>query len=97
VFQDFGFVQSTSTQLIKPFIHNEPVLIEPSGPNFGAGLANVVKAAQKTQPSTAANKPIVSESARNEIYVDLLERISVTFGRNVRAEGQGGAWKTGGI
>ncbi|KAJ4458358.1 Adaptor protein complex 4 (AP-4); mu subunit [Paratrimastix pyriformis] len=81
---DFGYVQSTSTQLIKPFIHNEPVLIESQSPVFGAGLANVVKFASgtKTQPSTAANKPVVSDMNRNEIYVDLLERINCVFGRN---------------
>jgi len=78
---DFGYVQSTSTQIIKPFIHNEPVLIETPASVFGAGLSNMMKN-QKTQPSTAANKPVVSDTARNEIFVDLLERVTALFGRN---------------
>lgn len=82
---DFGYVQTTSTQTIRPFIQNEPVPLEATGapPQFAAvAMGKLSPLDRKTQPSTAANKTVVSDLSRNEIYVDLLERISVLFARS---------------
>jgi hypothetical protein len=41
--------------------------------------------AAKTAPSTAIHKSVVSDSKtkRNEIFVDIVERVSVTFSSSV--------------
>ncbi len=42
--------------------------------------------AQKTTPSTAVDKPIAygdQKGQKNEIFVDIYERISITFNANV--------------
>eukprot|EP00771_Trimastix_marina_P001481 gnl/Trimastix_PCT/2560.p1 GENE.gnl/Trimastix_PCT/2560~~gnl/Trimastix_PCT/2560.p1 ORF type:complete len:380 (+),score=123.90 gnl/Trimastix_PCT/2560:268-1407(+) len=77
---DFGYVQNTSTNLLRPFIHNEAVIVETA--SLPSALLSKLPAEKKTQPSTAANKPVISMTAKNEIFVDLLERISVLFGDN---------------
>jgi len=80
---DFGYPQGTSTEVLKSYVCNQPCEItyeqKPS----------VLKQAQpgKTLPSHAANKPIATslESMRNqknEIFIDLLERLTVLVASN---------------
>eukprot|EP00058_Branchiostoma_floridae_P025175 XP_002610665.1 hypothetical protein BRAFLDRAFT_117900 [Branchiostoma floridae] len=75
---DFGYPQGTSTDMLKAYMENSPVL-------FGAERRMV--------PSTAANKSImgtaVSQGRKNEIFVDVLERLTVlisTSGSVLRAD-----------
>lgn len=87
---DFGYPQGTSTENLKAFVYNEPVLVETS--------RRVLAAGNKTKPSSAAHKPVVSSAVdsvigkkagsvvggkdRNEIFVDILERLTMLFAQS---------------
>eukprot|EP00163_Fabomonas_tropica_P016350 TRINITY_DN29362_c0_g1_i1.p1 TRINITY_DN29362_c0_g1~~TRINITY_DN29362_c0_g1_i1.p1 ORF type:complete len:440 (-),score=124.90 TRINITY_DN29362_c0_g1_i1:127-1446(-) len=78
---DFGYPQGTSTELLKSYIFNEPVIVQ-DGPGILSNLK--LGSDRKTVPSTAVNKPISwknehKRNRKNEIFVDILERISVLF------------------
>jgi AP-4 complex subunit mu-1 len=81
--QDYGYPQSTSTEMLKMYVHNEPVPVEMARGGAGAG------AGKKTISSTAVQKPIslstASTGKKNEIFVDILERLTVLFNANVSA------------
>jgi AP-4 complex subunit mu-1 len=78
---DFGYPQITSTEMLKSCVHNEAVMVAaPSLPS--ALMANMNS--RSTKPSAAANVPITMKTARggnakNEIYVDIVERLTVLF------------------
>jgi len=108
---DFGYPQLTSTELLKPFVFNEPVVLDEAGEpteekkpsrfslpslelpgklsNFGGMMGGPV-----VQAASATNKPIhlntqEERKGTNEIYVDLIERLTVLFsptGNILRAE-----------
>lgn len=77
---DFGYPQLTSTELIKPFIVNEPVPVDSvknistSGRIFSPG---------NTISSVAVQRPVWmkddNKKQKNEIFVDIFEKISVLF------------------
>eukprot|EP00299_Pterocystis_sp_00344_P009592 c4083_g1_i1.p1 GENE.c4083_g1_i1~~c4083_g1_i1.p1 ORF type:complete len:453 (+),score=109.01 c4083_g1_i1:44-1360(+) len=80
---DFGHAQMVTSESLRSFIFNEVVL--PS-----AGLGSVMKGFKlpdinpRTTPSTAVFKPITASNergvrGRNEVFVDIAERISATF------------------
>jgi AP-4 complex subunit mu-1 len=83
---DYGYPQGTSTELLKSYVHNEPIAVDASKAlRMPAGMN------AKTSSSAAAHKPISGSSAaasngaakqRNEIFVDILERLNVLFGAN---------------
>jgi hypothetical protein len=83
--QDYGYPQSTSTEQLKMYVHNEPVPVE-SARAGGGGMSGTSK---KTISSTAVQKPISlstsSTGKKNEIFVDILERLTVLFNANVRS------------
>ncbi|KAH0871110.1 hypothetical protein HID58_078132 [Brassica napus] len=79
---DFGYVQTTSTEVLKAYVFNEPILIAP------ARLQPIDPAAIFTQgakrmPGAAVTKPVLANDPggrrREEIFVDIIEKISVTF------------------
>eukprot|EP00003_Mantamonas_plastica_P030245 TRINITY_DN740_c0_g1_i2.p1 TRINITY_DN740_c0_g1~~TRINITY_DN740_c0_g1_i2.p1 ORF type:complete len:479 (+),score=170.79 TRINITY_DN740_c0_g1_i2:376-1812(+) len=77
---DFGYPQDTTTENLKPFIRNEAVQVESSSMSSLGTLSQD----RKTTPSSSTNKPISTRidsqrSKRNEIFVDLLERLTVLF------------------
>jgi len=79
---DFGYPQGTSTELLKSYIFNEPQVVSQS-----KGMGSFKMSDRKTVPSTAVNKPISwnnehKRSRKNEIFVDILERLSVLFNAN---------------
>ena len=92
---DFGYIQATSTETLKAFVLNEPSIKHPTAVQrrLIKGIKQHVNLNPKTKPSTAANKSIVVSKedkkkgkknySRNEIFVDISESISVTFGANV--------------
>lgn len=71
---DYGYPQSTSTEQVKPYIVNEPVSVENSSsllkPNF---------LTPNTVPYTAVQRPVASKKQKNEIFVDIFEKVSVLF------------------
>jgi AP-4 complex subunit mu-1 len=75
---DFGYVQGTSTELLKAYVHNEPVVVEQKK---GFKLPDINSS---TTPSTAVDKPIMArdrkgKNRKNEIFVDIFEKINITF------------------
>ncbi|KAI2659858.1 AP-4 complex subunit mu-1 [Labeo rohita] len=78
---DFGYIQTTSTDILKNFIQTEAVSSKP----FSLfDLSNV--GLNKVAPSVAASRPIMSsrgeQGGKNEIFVDVIERLSVVIGSN---------------
>ncbi len=82
---DFGFPQLTSTEILKNCVHNEAVSVIPPPSNTMSFLS---KFQGKSKESASANIPISmglgtasggSKSQKNEIYVDIIERLTVLF------------------
>ncbi|KAG5182084.1 coatomer protein complex, gamma sub-unit [Tribonema minus] len=78
---DYGYPQTTGTESLKSYVYNEPIAVEPS-----KSLRIPSTLGAKTNPSSAAHKPITGSTGgakqRNEIFVDILERLNVLFGAN---------------
>jgi len=79
---DFGYIQGTSTELLKAYVFNEPAMVEKPKSSFKIPNIN-----PKTTPSTSVNKPITfkdkkGKKQKNEIFVDIHERITITFNNN---------------
>jgi AP-4 complex subunit mu-1 len=80
-----SYGQNTATESLKAHVHKEPVAIEAPESMSRRGLEK-----KKRVPSSAANKPISLRSkgdrggGKNEIFLDLLERLTVLFGSNGR-------------
>ncbi len=84
---DYGYPQVTQTENLKAFVYNEPILV--------TSVADTGKMINpKTASATAVHKPVIgsvdadgkktslSANQKNEIFVDILERLSVTFSNN---------------
>jgi len=80
---DFGHPQTTNTEHLKSCIHNEAVVVEASKPGLNLPQWN-----RKTVPSSAVHRPVgptqndSSRNKKNEIFVDILERITVLMSTN---------------
>uniref|UniRef100_A0A7S2NIW1 MHD domain-containing protein n=1 Tax=Zooxanthella nutricula TaxID=1333877 RepID=A0A7S2NIW1_9DINO len=80
---DFGHPQTTNTEHLKSCIHNEAVMIE--APKTGL---NLPQWNPRTVPSNAVHRPVgptqndSSRNKKNEIFVDILERITVLMSAN---------------
>lgn len=83
---DYGYPQVTRTENLKSFVYNEPIVVE-----------NVVNTGNMVNPKTASanavHKPVISSvttngrktnttNQKNEIFVDILERLNVLFTNN---------------
>lgn len=82
--QDYGYPQGTSTELLKAHVYNEPIVVEAAR----SATFKVPTMSAKTTPSSAVHKPISlagRKGRKNEIFVDILERLTVLFNSNVRA------------
>ncbi|XP_031264839.1 AP-4 complex subunit mu [Pistacia vera] len=79
---DFGYVQTTSTELLKSYVFNEPIVIDASRLQ-PLGPASIFMQGTKRMPGTAVTKSVVANEPggrkREEIFVDIIEKISVTF------------------
>ncbi|CAG9310868.1 unnamed protein product [Blepharisma stoltei] len=73
---DYGYPQSTSAEQVRPYIVNEPVAIAQSTPLFKANPFS------NTVPHAAAQRPLSNKKQKNEIFVDILEKVSVLFNSN---------------
>ncbi|KAL0017119.1 hypothetical protein SO802_004188 [Lithocarpus litseifolius] len=80
---DFGYVKTTSTEVLKSYIFNEPIVVDAARlPSLGAaGL--FMQGSKRRMPGTAVTKSVVANEPggrkREEIFVDIIEKISVTF------------------
>ncbi|KAL2455913.1 MHD domain-containing protein [Forsythia ovata] len=83
---DFGYVQSTSTEVLKPYIFNEPIVVDAGRLPF-LGPAALFMQGNK---HTAVTKSVVAHETggtkREEIFVDVIEKISVTFSSSAAKE-----------
>mmetsp|Transcript_18984 Transcript_18984/g.27038 ORF Transcript_18984/g.27038 Transcript_18984/m.27038 type:complete len:495 (+) Transcript_18984:69-1553(+) len=84
---DYGYPQVTQTENLKAFVYNEPIVV--------SAIANTGKMINpKTASASAVHKPVISSvdadgkktslavNQKNEIFVDILERLSVLFSSN---------------
>uniref|UniRef100_A0A8C1BGM4 AP-4 complex subunit mu-1 n=2 Tax=Cyprinidae TaxID=7953 RepID=A0A8C1BGM4_CYPCA len=84
--QDFGYIQTTSTDILKNFIQTEAVSSKPFSlfDLSNVGLFGAETQQSKVAPSVAASRPIMSsrgeQGGKNEIFVDVIERLSVVIG-----------------
>lgn len=79
---DFGYAQTTSTEALKSYVFNEPIIIEAARiPNLGP--ASLFMQQGTKMPGTAVTKSVLANEPggrrREEIFVDIIEKISVTF------------------
>lgn len=84
---DYGYPQVTRTEHLKSFVYNEPILVE-----HVVNTGNLVN--PKTASASAVHKPViaavnengrksnVNANQKNEIFVDILERLNVLFSNN---------------
>jgi len=89
---DFGYIQGTSTEHLKTFIYNEPIMTGiPTTSAIPNMLTNAVGGTRKSTPSTAAMRSVIArvndsfgglatQSTQNELFVDLVEQMTVLFG-----------------
>ncbi|KAH9315525.1 hypothetical protein KI387_024152, partial [Taxus chinensis] len=79
---DFGYPQTTSTEVLKSFIFNEPIVVD-AGRLPSLGPASMFMQGSKRMPGTAVTKSVVANEPggrkREEVFVDIIEKISVTF------------------
>lgn len=79
---DFGYPQTTSTEVLKSYIFNEPYVVD-AGRLPPLGPAAMFMQNTKRMPGTAVTKSVVANEPggkkREEIFVDIIEKISVTF------------------
>ncbi|KAG2698548.1 hypothetical protein I3760_07G155500 [Carya illinoinensis] len=79
---DFGYVETTSTEVLKSYVFNEPIVVDVARlPSLGP--AGIFMQGTKRMPGTAVTKSVVANEPggrkREEIFVDIIEKISVTF------------------
>ncbi|XP_072514538.1 AP-4 complex subunit mu-1 [Salminus brasiliensis] len=85
---DYGYIQTTSTDILKNFIQTEAVTSKPFSlfDLSNVGLFGAETQQSKVAPSAAATRPIMSyrseQGGKNEIFVDVVERLSVVIGSN---------------
>ncbi|CAH9077034.1 unnamed protein product [Cuscuta epithymum] len=79
---DFGYVQTTSTEVLKSYIFNEPIVVD-AGRLPPISPASLFMQGTKRMPGTAITKSVLANEPggrkREEIFVDIIEKISVTF------------------
>ncbi|KAG6648738.1 AP-4 complex subunit mu isoform X1 [Carya illinoinensis] len=79
---DFGYVQITSTEMLKSYVFNEPIVIDAARLQ-SLGPASIFMQGGKRMPGTAVTKSVVATEPggrmREEIFVDIIEKISITF------------------
>jgi AP-4 complex subunit mu-1 len=85
---DYGYPQVTRTENLKSFVYNEPIVVD-AIQTTGSAIN------PKTASATAVHKPVISSVSaatgrktstvhqdKNEIFVDILERLNVLFSNN---------------
>jgi len=82
---DYGCPQTTATESLKYYIYNDPIVPSSILQTITQAAASLPTA--KTQSSTATQAPISFKredtgKQRKEVYVDIMERLSVVFAAN---------------
>ncbi|XP_063786974.1 AP-4 complex subunit mu-1 isoform X2 [Pseudophryne corroboree] len=85
---DYGYVQTTSTDMLKNFIQSDPVVSKPFSllDLSSVGLFGAETQQSKVAPSSASSRPVLSsrheQGEQNEIFLDVVERMTVAIGAN---------------
>nr|XP_046266506.1 AP-4 complex subunit mu-1 isoform X2 [Scatophagus argus] len=84
---DYGYIQTMSSDILKNFIQTEAVSSRPFSlfDLSNVGLFGAETQQSKVAPSSAATRPIQSsreQGGKSEIFVDVIERMSVVIGSN---------------
>uniref|UniRef100_A0A8C2XKK3 AP-4 complex subunit mu-1 n=1 Tax=Cyclopterus lumpus TaxID=8103 RepID=A0A8C2XKK3_CYCLU len=82
---DYGYIQTTSSDVLKNFIQTEAVSSKPFSlfDLSNVGFFGAETQQSKVAPSSAASRPIQSsreQGGRSEIFLDVIERMSVVIG-----------------
>ncbi|XP_052631011.1 AP-4 complex subunit mu-1 isoform X2 [Harpia harpyja] len=86
--QDYGYVQTTAPEVLRNFMHMEPVATKPfSLLDLGSiGLFGAETQQSRVAPSSAASRPVLpprgEQGTRNEVFVDVVERLTVVIAAN---------------
>lgn len=70
---DYGYAQSTSTDQLRPYIVNEALSVENSLFTFRPSFLS------NSAPYTAVQRPMTGKGVKNEIFVDVYEKITALF------------------
>ncbi|KAK2882320.1 hypothetical protein Q8A73_022830 [Channa argus] len=84
---DYGYIQTTSSDVLKNFIQTEAVSSRPFSlfDLSNVGLFGAETQQSKVAPSSAATRPIQSsreQGGKSEIFVDVIERMTIVIGSN---------------
>uniref|UniRef100_H2RT03 AP-4 complex subunit mu-1 n=1 Tax=Takifugu rubripes TaxID=31033 RepID=H2RT03_TAKRU len=84
---DYGYIQTTSSDVLKNFIQTEAISSRPFSlfDLSNVGLFGAETQQSKVAPSSAATRPIQcsrEQGGKSEIFVDVIERLSVVIGSN---------------
>ncbi|ELK06953.1 AP-4 complex subunit mu-1 [Pteropus alecto] len=85
---DYGYIQTTSTEMLRNFIQTEAVVSKPFSlfDLSSVGLFGAETQQSKVAPSSAASRPVLSsrsdQSQKNEVFLDVVERLSVLIASN---------------
>ncbi|XP_023397498.1 AP-4 complex subunit mu-1 isoform X1 [Loxodonta africana] len=85
---DYGYVQTTSMEMLRNFIQTEAVVSKPFSlfDLSSVGLFGAETQQSKVAPSSAASRPILSshsdQNQKNEVFLDVVERLSVLIASN---------------
>ncbi|TWW74572.1 AP-4 complex subunit mu-1 [Takifugu flavidus] len=85
--EDYGYIQTTSSDVLKNFIQTEAISSRPFSlfDLSNVGLFGAETQQSKVAPSSAATRPIQcsrEQGGKSEIFVDVIERLSVVIGSN---------------
>ncbi|CRG96243.1 AP-4 complex subunit mu, putative [Plasmodium gallinaceum] len=72
---DYGYLQNSNTEYIRNLIHNE-ITTTNANKKF-ANLSNFSIKNSNTLPSNASQKPIQINDKKNEIFIDIVEKINL--------------------
>ncbi|XP_053405542.1 AP-4 complex subunit mu-1-like isoform X2 [Mercenaria mercenaria] len=81
-FMNEGYVQLASTEKLRPYIQSTPVVVQKERSPATEISSRVFGIETKTVSGSASSKPVVqspSEQNRNELYVDVIERMSAVI------------------
>uniref|UniRef100_A0A452U150 AP-4 complex subunit mu-1 n=1 Tax=Ursus maritimus TaxID=29073 RepID=A0A452U150_URSMA len=85
---DYGYVQTTSMEMLRNFIQTEAVVSKPFSlfDLSSVGLFGAETQQSKVAPSSAASRPVLAsrsdQSQKNEVFLDVVERLSVLIASN---------------
>ncbi|XP_042749020.1 AP-4 complex subunit mu-1 isoform X2 [Lagopus leucura] len=88
VFMDFGYIQTTATEVLRSATHGEPETTKAFSllDLRSVGLFGAETQQSKVAPGSITNRPVLpprgEQPARSELFVDVVERLTVVIAAN---------------